>query len=44
MIHPGLWKLRKGRLFLARVVREGPVEPLIFELVPELGRTWTGGQ
>lgn len=38
-----LWKPRKGRLFLARVVREGFVEPLIFELVLELGSIWTGG-
>lgn len=40
---PALWKLRKGRLFLAEVVREGFVEPLIFELVLELGGIWTGG-
>lgn len=32
------------RLFLARVVREDSVEPLIFELILELGRIWTGGQ
>lgn len=35
---------RSERLFLARVVREGFVEPLIFELVLELGSIWTGGQ
>lgn len=35
---------RSERLFLARVVREGFVEPLIFEPVLELGRVWTGGQ
>lgn len=34
---------RSERLFLARVVRGGFVEPLIFELVLELGRIWTGG-
>lgn len=34
---------RSEKLFLARVVREGFVEPLIFELVLELGRIWTGG-
>lgn len=32
------------RLFLARVVREDFVEPLVFELILELGRIWTGGQ
>lgn len=42
-ICPALWKLGKGRLFLARVVWEGFVEPRIFELVLELGRIWTGG-
>lgn len=41
---PSPVEAEKRRLFLARVVREGPVEPLIFELVLELGRTWTGGQ
>lgn len=35
---------RSKRLFLVRVVREGFVEPLIFELALELGRIWTGGQ
>ena len=35
---------RSEKLFLARVVREGFVEPLIFELVLDLGRIWTGGQ
>lgn len=35
---------RSERLFLARVVRGGFVEPLIFELVLELGRIWTGGE
>lgn len=35
---------KSERLFLVRVVREGFVEPLIFELVLELGRIWTGGQ
>lgn len=34
---------RSEELFLARVVREGFVQPLIFELVLELGRIWTGG-
>lgn len=35
---------KSERLFLVRVVRGGFVEPLIFELVLELGRIWTGGQ
>lgn len=45
-IHTDLWELRgrKKRLFLVRVVRGGFVEPLIFELVLEQGRIWTGGQ
>lgn len=35
---------KSERLFLVRVVRGGSVESLIFELVLELGRIWTGGQ
>lgn len=34
---------RSEKLFLARVVRESFMEPLIFELVLELGGIWTGG-
>lgn len=35
---------KSERLFLVRVIRGGSVESLIFELVLELGRIWTGGQ